>query len=139
MVTGGAQPCDLRHNSSGIRRVAGNAYRRPSVEGLSLRLREARTMVSVVLIAGFLNALPHLDIERVCGGARLDNSKDEYSICVETEQSALGTLRQNWARYPASVREECANAVRIAPESSYYELQTCIESQTDKNFPVRAP
>lgn len=91
----------------------------------------------VLLIAATASALPHLDIERVCRAGRLDRnpaalsaSVDEYNSCVSSEHTALAALQQKWTRYPAKVRNECAQVVRIAPESSYAELQTCIESQT---------
>ncbi len=98
----------------------------------------------VLLIAAAGSALPHLDIERVCRGGRLGPAAlgagaDEYKSCVSSEHTALATLQQKWTRYPAKVRNECAQVVRIAPESSYAELQTCIESQTGEIASGPAP
>jgi hypothetical protein len=87
-------------------------------------------MLPIVLIAATMSALPQLNIERVCRGAGAGMAEDEYKTCVESEHSALAALQQKWAQYPAKVRNECAHVVRVAPESSYAELQTCIESQT---------
>jgi hypothetical protein len=84
-------------------------------------------MLPVVLFAAAVSALPHLDIERVCRGGNI--ADDEYKTCLGSEQSARSTLEQKWAQYPARIRNECAHVVRVAPESSYAELQTCIESQ----------
>ena len=93
-------------------------------------------MFPVILFAAAASVVPHLDIERLCQGA----ASDEYKTCIESEQSARGTLEQNWASYPDKVRKECARIVRVAPESSYAELQTCIESQTgDRAAPDPAP
>jgi hypothetical protein len=105
----------------------------------SLRLRWSRAMLPVFLIATVIGTIPHLDIERVCRGLSLENPKDEHAICVTSEQTALTALRQKWAQYPAGIRNECANVVRIAPESSYYELQICIESQTEGSSSVLTP
>ena len=95
-------------------------------------------MLPVILLAAAVGALPHLDIERVCHGG----ASDDYKTCLESEQNARSTLEQNWATYPAKVRKECARVVRVAPESSYAELQTCIESQTgdrakDNTAPIK--
>ena len=88
-------------------------------------------MLPIVIVAATLSAVPQLNIERVCRGAAAhQSSDDEYKTCLDSEQTARSTLEQKWARYPDKVRKECARVVRIAPESSYAELQTCIESQT---------
>lgn len=88
-------------------------------------------MLPIVLIAAALSAVPHLNIERIChGSAAHQSSDDEYKTCLDSEQNARSTLEQKWAQYPDKVRKECAHVVRVAPESSYAELQTCIESQT---------
>ena len=88
-------------------------------------------MLPIVLIAATLSAVPQLNIERICHGPAAHRlSDDEYKTCLDSEQNARDTLTQKWAQYPDKVRKECARVVRIAPESSYAELQTCIESQT---------
>jgi hypothetical protein len=53
-------------------------------------------MLPIVLFANVISAIPHLNIERVCRPAGVDNSKDEHTICVASEQTALTTLRQKW-------------------------------------------
>jgi hypothetical protein len=88
-------------------------------------------VLPIVLIAATLSGVPQLNIERICHGAAANRlTDDEYKTCLDSEQTARSTLEQKWAQYPDKVRKECARVVRIAPESSYAELQTCIESQT---------
>lgn len=88
-------------------------------------------MLPIIVIAAALSAVPDLNIERICRGAAAHRlTDDEYKTCLDSEKSARNTLEQKWAQYPDKVRKECARVVRIAPESSYAELQTCIESQT---------
>jgi hypothetical protein len=82
-----------------------------------------------MLLAAALSSLPHLDIERLCRGGASDKEKNDYQSCASSERSAESALRQNWPRYPAKVRNECAHVMSLAPEASYVELQTCIESQ----------
>lgn len=96
-------------------------------------------MLSVVLVATIISTIPDLNIDRVCRGAGFDNSENEHLICITSERTALAALRQKWAQYPAGVRNECANVVRMAPESSYYELQICIESQTEDRWSPLIP
>lgn len=97
-------------------------------------------MLPIVLIAATLSAVPQLNIERVCRGpAAHQSADDEYKTCLSSEQNARSTLEQNWAQYPDKVRKECAHVVRVAPESSYAELQTCIESQTGNRDNLGAP
>jgi hypothetical protein len=88
-------------------------------------------VLPIVFIAASLSGVPQLNIERICRGAAAHRlADDEYKTCLSSEQTARSTLEQKWAQYPDKVRKECAHVVRIAPESSYAELQTCIESQT---------
>ena len=96
-------------------------------------------MLPIVFIALAMTALPHLNSERVCGDKAVDKSSDDYKTCLDSEHSAANTLQQKWAEYPAKVRNECARVVRAAPESSYAELQTCIESQTGDAKALAAP
>jgi hypothetical protein len=87
-------------------------------------------VLPIFIIAVALSAVPQLNIERVCRGpAAHQSADDEYKTCLSSEQNARSALEQNWAQYPDKVRKECARVVKIAPESSYAELQTCIESQ----------
>ena len=91
-------------------------------------------MLPIVLIAATVAALPHLNVERICRGAAAHQlAEEEYKTCIDSEQRALASLQQKWAQYPAKVRRTCAHVVRVAPESSYVELQTCIESQAGEN------
>ena len=96
-------------------------------------------MLPIVFIAAVMTSLPSLDVERVCGGGPSDKEKEEYRNCMNSEQSAKSKLEQNWAQYPAKVRNECAHVVKVAPEASYVELQTCIESQTINDHTTAAP
>jgi hypothetical protein len=90
-------------------------------------------VLPIVLIAAALSGVPQLNIDRICRGAAANRSTDEeYKTCLDSEQNARNALEQKWAQFPDKVRKECARVVRIAPESSYAELQTCIESQTGK-------
>ncbi|HLJ71415.1 MAG TPA: hypothetical protein VKU03_08865 [Roseiarcus sp.] len=86
-------------------------------------------MLPIILIAAAISALPHFDIDRICRGDGSDRAKAEYKTCTGSEQTALAALQQKWAQYPAKLRKECAHVARVAPESTYVELQTCIESQ----------
>jgi hypothetical protein len=86
-------------------------------------------VLPIVLIAAAISAIPHFDIDRICRGDGSDRAKQEYKTCIGSEQTALSALQQKWAQYPARLRKECAHIARIAPESTYVELQTCIESQ----------
>lgn len=96
-------------------------------------------MLPIVLIATALSALPHFDIDRICRGDGSVRAKAEYKTCLGSEQTALATLQQKWAQYPAKIRKECAHVARIAPESTYVELQTCIESQVGDAKTSAAP
>jgi hypothetical protein len=89
------------------------------------------SMIQLLFAAAMATSAPHLDIERLCRGGLGDNAKEEYKSCVDAEHSAETTLRQKWAQYPAKARDECAHVMSLAPEASYVELQTCIESRTE--------
>jgi hypothetical protein len=88
-------------------------------------------MIQLLLAAVISTSAPHLDIERLCRGGPGDKAKEEYKTCVDSERSAESALRQKWAQYPVKARSECAHVMRLAPEASYVELQTCIETRTE--------
>jgi hypothetical protein len=88
-------------------------------------------MIQLLFAAVMTTSAPHLDIEHLCRGGPGDKAKEEYKSCVEAERSVETTLRQKWAQYPAKARDECARVMSLAPEASYVELQTCIETRTE--------
>jgi hypothetical protein len=88
-------------------------------------------MLQLLLAAALATSTPHLDTERLCRGAPGDKAKEDYKSCVDAERSAQSALQQKWAQYPIKARTECAHVMSLAPEASYVELQTCIETQTE--------
>ena len=96
-------------------------------------------MLPIVLIATAIAALPHINAEKICRGGPVDTLNDDYKTCIESERTAESALQQKWAQYPAKIRRECVNALSFAPEASYVELQTCIESQTKDADSTLAP
>ena len=96
-------------------------------------------MVPIAFIAAVIASLPNLDSDRVCGGGPAEKAKEEYKNCMNSEQTAKNKLQQNWAQYPAKIRSECAHEMKVAPQASYVELQTCIESQTLNDHTTAAP
>jgi hypothetical protein len=88
-------------------------------------------VLQIVLIAAAVSALPHFDVERLCHASGLFNTGDkseQYKLCASGELAALSKLQKKWAQYPAKIRNECADMVRVAPGSSYVDLEVCIET-----------
>ncbi|HEV3042352.1 MAG TPA: hypothetical protein VGY52_00610 [Roseiarcus sp.] len=96
-------------------------------------------MLPIVFIAAVMTSLPNLDMDRVCGGGPAEKAKEEYKNCMNSEQTAKNKLQQNWAQYPAKIRNECSHVMEVAPQASYVELQTCIESQAINDHTTAAP
>jgi hypothetical protein len=88
-------------------------------------------MTVLVLLAALATTIPKIDIENLCRGeTSIVKQATAYESCVMGERTALKTLQDHWANYPASVRNPCANLVKIAPNAGYVELSTCIEIRT---------
>jgi hypothetical protein len=95
-------------------------------------------LLPIIFIAAVIISLPNLDMDHVCGGPA-ERAKEEYKNCMNSEQTSKNKLQQNWAQYPANIRNECAHVMKVAPRASYVELQTCIESQTVNDHTTAAP
>jgi hypothetical protein len=87
-------------------------------------------MLQLLFAAAMATSAPHFDIERLCRSAPGDKA-EAFKSCVDAEHSAESALRQKWTQYPVKARNECAHVMSLAPEASYVELQTCIETRTE--------
>lgn len=91
-------------------------------------------MLPLVFLVAITSSVPSLNIEANCRTNTNEpaaQAATEYKRCVDTERSTLAELTKNWGQYPAKTRNECAHAIRVAPEASYVELLTCIDIQKD--------
>jgi hypothetical protein len=94
----------------------------------------------MLFLVAALAATPVLNIERACKGqAFADKLTHDFDGCVRDEKAAQATLNDRWTTYPAKIRNDCARAIRAAPEGTYVELLTCIEIQTSNSGLDLAP
>jgi hypothetical protein len=88
----------------------------------------------MIFLAAALSAIPTLDVNHACRGqASADKLTHDFDGCMRDEKGAEDKLKESWSTYPGKVRNDCARAIRAAPEGTYVELLTCIEIQTSNS------
>ncbi len=89
-------------------------------------------LLPIVLIGSHLllvaDRVPELNIEPSCraAGAATVQGRDE-NACKRDEQTARGTLEQNWGQFTQLQRAECVRLSSLGGSPSYVELLTCLE------------
>lgn len=90
-------------------------------------------LLSIVLTASHLvlaaNSMPKFDVERTCQPAAVAAVLPgrDLAACQRDERDARGKLEQDWARYNAAQKRQCAGFVALDRAPSYVELLTCLE------------
>lgn len=84
------------------------------------------TASHVVMVA---DAIPKFDVERTCRPAALAATLPgrDASACKRDENDARTTLEQDWTKYNATQRTQCASFASLDKAPSYVELLTCLE------------
>jgi hypothetical protein len=79
---------------------------------------------------------PNIDIQKTCqesSSALTDltgnDNQDNYSTCMNDEQTAREQLVKNWTTYPALAKAQCVQPKEYLP--GYVEWQACIEMTRD--------
>ena len=78
------------------------------------------------------DGIPTFDVRQTCRGTEVAIFPGRnMETCIQSEQSALGQLRKDWAGFAASDRAECVGLARMSGPPSYVELITCLEMRRD--------
>lgn len=90
-------------------------------------------LLPIVLTASHLvlaaDAIPRFDVERTCrpaATAAVLPGRDS-AACQRDERDARGKLEQEWTRYNAAQKRQCAGFAALDRAPSYVELLTCLE------------
>jgi hypothetical protein len=90
-------------------------------------------ILPIVLAASHLvlaaDTIPKFDVERTCrpaSAAAVLPGRDS-TACQRDERDARGKLEQDWARYNAAQKRQCAGFAALDRAPSYVELLTCLE------------
>jgi hypothetical protein len=85
----------------------------------------ALTASHLVLAA---DSIPKFDPERTCRpAAAAAVLPGDSAACERDERDARRKLEQDWARYNAAQKSQCAGFAALDPAPSYVELLTCLE------------
>jgi hypothetical protein len=97
------------------------------------RIRTMPALLPIVLTASHLvlaaDSMPKFDVERTCQPAAVAAVLPgrDLAACQRDERDARGKLEQDWARYNAAQKRQCAGFVALDRAPSYVELLTCLE------------
>ena len=90
-------------------------------------------LLPIILTASQLvlaaDSVPKFDLERTCrpaAAAAVLPGRDA-AACERDERDARSKLEQDWARYNASQKSQCAGFAALDRAPSYVELLTCLE------------
>jgi hypothetical protein len=90
-------------------------------------------LLPIVLTASHLvlaaDSIPKFDLDRTCrpaAAAGVLPGRDSVA-CQRDERDARGKLEQDWARYNAAQKRQCASFAALDRAPSYVELLTCLE------------
>jgi hypothetical protein len=87
-------------------------------------------MLPLILIAVVAGGVPNYDVAKGCKAeAAVEQDANAYKGCVDDEMAAKAKLQQEWAKYPAADRRDCASAQDGDVSKSYVELMTCFQMQ----------
>jgi len=90
-------------------------------------------LLPIVLTASHLvfaaDSVPKFDVERTCRPAAVAGVLPgrDSAACQQDERDAQSKLGQDWARYNAAQKTQCAGFVALDRAPSYVELLTCLE------------
>jgi hypothetical protein len=90
-------------------------------------------LLPIVLAASHLvlaaDSVPKFDVERTCRPAAVAGVLPgrDSAACQRDEVDARGKLEQDWARYNAGQKSQCAGFAALDRAPSYVELLTCLE------------
>ena len=86
-------------------------------------------MLTASHLAVAANTIPKFDIEKTCrpaSSAAVLPGRDS-SACQRDENDARTKLEQDWTKYTATQRSDCASFAGLDRAPSYVELLTCLE------------
>src|ERR1700744_2764320 len=91
------------------------------------------------LLMPVVDSVPTLNVEQVCtgiaqqGGVTFHYSAiaQEKKDCLDSEQALPNELAKKWWNLNGSDKVHCTNDTRLAGESRYTELLTCLEMARD--------
>jgi hypothetical protein len=73
---------------------------------------------------------PTFDITSICKAATPDSAASTQA-CIDDEQKARDTLKDQWSKYAARDRAQCSQTAGMAGMPSYVEILTCLEMAKD--------
>jgi hypothetical protein len=74
------------------------------------------------------DAVPEFKIESCSAAEEMSGSAARnVQACLQDEQTAKDTLRQNWSSFDRSQRNHCQLLMKAGGKPSYVELLTCLE------------
>ena len=77
------------------------------------------------------DTVPEFKIESCSAAEEMSGSAARnVQACLQDEQTAKDTLRQNWSSYDPSQRSHCQLLMKAGGKPSYVELLTCLEMKT---------
>ena len=93
------------------------------------------TAVLLALYSGRIllaaETVPEFKIESCSAAEEMSGSAARnVQACLQDEQTAKDTLRQNWRSYDPSKRNHCQRLLKAGGKPSYVELLTCLEMKT---------
>src|ERR1700741_4002491 len=92
-------------------------------------------MILLQIIAALaISPVPTLDSDAFCRSSETGTAFVTREACEATERQAHRRLVRDWPKYPTKIRNECAAALREAPEATYAELWICIDIQLPKGL-----
>ncbi|HVY57084.1 MAG TPA: hypothetical protein VHA77_04475 [Xanthobacteraceae bacterium] len=94
----------------------------------------ASSLLALVVIATpvipIADGVPSLDITSICK-ATMSDSAASTQACIDDEEKARQTLKEQWGQFTAGDHATCARTAGMAGMPSYVEILTCLEMAKD--------
>jgi hypothetical protein len=97
------------------------------------RIAIAALLLGLQVAIAVADGPPKLDVTISCKAAAdysISPGRDKDS-CIGDEDTAKGTLVQNWSKYNAADKTQCIGTVTTGGPPSYVELLSCLEIMRD--------